>query len=141
MKTHKFTYWIIFGLLCIWQLPQFLVSLIMLPFMGHLTKLRSDHYNICFEGQYMQGGISLGPIQFVSHWCAMHDEDIAHEFDGHTVDSKIFGPLYLFIVGIPSILNAWLQFTDCYYDWYPERWANKHAGLTTDDYCKLKFKK
>ena len=43
----------------------------------------------------MSGGISLGPFAFVSERSGA--ETIAHEVDGHTVDSKIFGPLYLII--------------------------------------------
>ena len=140
MNKHSFWYWTVFVLLTIWQLPQFLVAVVMLPFMGKLTVVRDGHFNICFRASKMSGGISLGPFAYVSDSRARCDEVIAHEFDGHTVDSKIFGPLYLFIVGIPSILNAIFSFTDCYYDWYPECWANKHAGLEVDKYGNLRYK-
>lgn len=85
----------------------------------------------------MSGGISLGPFAFVSERSGA--ETIAHEVDGHTVDSKIFGPLYLIIIGIPSILNAIFDFTKCYYDFYPEKWANRHAKLEVDADCRLKM--
>ena len=47
------------------------------------------------------------------------------------MQSQKLGWFYLFIIGIPSILNAWLRFTKCYYDFYTEKWANKLANLKT----------
>ncbi len=130
---------IIFVLLCIWQLPQFIVSLVILPFMGKVKKIEYRHYNFAFMGEKMRGAISLGPFSILSKRDACSEESIAHELDGHTVDSKIFGPLYLFVIGIPSLFNAMFHYTKCYYDFYTERRANKHAGLTTNNYCRLKF--
>ena len=52
------------------------------------------------------------------------DATFAHEY-GHTKQSKIIGPSYLFIVGFPSLIGSW---TDSYHDhdreWY-EVWANQ----------------
>ncbi len=116
-------------LLTIWQLPQTLVALLMMPFLGKLTRVASRHNCICYQGEHMQGGISLGMFCFVSKSLAERETSVMHELDGHTVDSKILGPLYLLVIGLPSLLNAWLHFTKCYYDFYTERWANRHAGL------------
>jgi hypothetical protein len=54
-----------------------------------------------------------------------------HEY-GHTIQSLILGPLYLFVIGIPSII--WCNSKKCvklrkekgvsYFDFYPEKWAN-----------------
>lgn len=143
MKKKGILWWFVFTLLCIWQLPQVLVALVMLPFIGKLKLVADRHFNFCFVGEGMSGGISLGPFAFISKRLdasERREEYIAHELDGHTVDSKIWGPLYLFVIGIPSILNAACDFTECYYDFYPEKLANKHAGLTTDENCRLKFK-
>ncbi len=144
MEKKSIFYWIVFVLLTIWQLPQFIVSLVMMPFIGKLKIVRNGHYNICFIAKDMLGGISLGPFSFISPTMAQ-DLYIAHEFDGHSVDSKIWGPLYLLVVGIPSLMNAAFGFTKCYYDFYTERWANKHAGLEvhkyTGGYSVLRFKK
>lgn len=141
MEKKSFLWWIVFTILCIWQLPQLIVGLLMWPFLGKKRLVADRHFNFCWEGEDMSGGISLGPIAYVSPTSAKRQEVIAHETDGHTVDSKIFGPLYLFVIGIPSILNAMFDFTECYYDFYPERWANKHAGLAVDERCILRFKK
>lgn len=145
MEKKTFLWWIVFVLLVIWQLPQFIISLIMMLFLGNLKLIRDGHYNFCFIGEKMSGGISLGPFSFVSKWSGEKETTVAHEFDGHTVDSKIFGPLYLFVVGIPSLLNAIFGFTKFYHDFYTEKWANKHAGLVVVKYesglSTLRFKK
>lgn len=145
MKKKNILYWVIFTLLSIWQLPQFVISVIMMGFLGELKLIRDDHYNFCFIGEKMHGGISLGPLSFVSPTLGQKDTHVAHEVDGHTVDSKIWGPLYLLVIGLPSLLNAIFGFTRCYYDFYTEKWANKHAGLEvhkyTGGYSVLRFKK
>lgn len=87
----------------------------------------------------MSGGISLGTFAFVSDNLAKNEVYPMHEM-GHMWDSKAMGPLYLFIVGIPSLLNAAFGFTKCYYDWPPEKLANKHAGLYADKNCRLRIK-
>ena len=141
MKKKNFEWWIKFHLLLFWQLPQMLVALIMIPFLGKLELVASRHFNFCFKGEKMKGGISLGPICYVSKSLSHDKESVAHELDGHTMDSKILGPFYLLLIGIPSILWAWLYdpTKHCYYDFYTERWANKHAKLIVTDDCDLMF--
>ena len=129
---------ILFVLLFIWQLPQNIVALLMMPFLGKLRKVEYRNFCFAFEGEKMSGGISLGNFIFLSKYCAQRDTTIAHEF-GHVVDSQRMGPAYLLVVGLPSILNAAFNFTSCYYDWFPEKWANKHAGLGVDSKCRLYF--
>ena len=145
IKTMEKTfYWyVVFILLCIWQLPQLLVALIMYPFLGRKRVITRRHYNICIEGEYMRGGISLGPIAYVSPKLSDLPASVAHETDGHTVQSKRTGWLYLIIYGIPSILWAWYHDSSkgCYYEFYTEKSANEFAGLEVDENCRLKFKK
>lgn len=141
MKNKTFIWWVIFVLLCIWQLPQLLVGLVMLPFLGKLELVADRHFNFCFKGEKMSGGISLGPLSYVSKYLAQNAPGVAHEVDGHTVQSKILGPLYLIVIGIPSILWATFQKKKCYYWFYTESWSNKCANLEVDEYCNLKFKK
>ncbi len=140
MEKKSFLWWVEFILLAIWQLPQTLMGLVMMPFMGKKNKVADRHFNFCWEATNMMGGISLGPIAYVSR--GMSQEAIAHETDGHTVQSKILGPLYLIIVGLPSIIHAWLYDykKSCYYDFFCEKWANELAGLETDENCRLHFK-
>ena len=143
MEKKSILWWIVFILLAIWQLPQFLVALCMLPYLGKKKLIADRHFNFCFVAEKMVGGISLGPFSYISrnlYSSPYREEVIAHELDGHTYDSKIMGPFYLLFVGLPSVLNAAFYFTKCYYSFYTERWANKHAGLEVTDSCKLKFK-
>ena len=139
----KILWWIVFILLCIWQLPQLLVGLIMWPFLGKKRLIADRHFNLCWEAEKMSGGISLGPISYVSPRLSKYPESVSHEIDGHTLQSKILGWAYLLIIGLPSITWAWLYDNQkhCYYDFYTESWANKCAELEVDEYCDLHFKK
>jgi hypothetical protein len=141
-----FSWWCIFILLFIWQLPQNIIAVLMLPFLGKLELIACRNYAFCFIGEKMQGGISLGSFVYVSKSLSKYETHIAHELDGHTVDSKYFGPLYLFIIGIPSICWAGLRNTKKhpnYYTFYTEKWANKHAKLKvikrSNSYYDLEF--
>lgn len=59
---------------------------------------------------------------------------IRHEY-GHVRQSRMLGPLYLFVVGIPSAINNLRSRKDAkvyenYYNMYPENWADKLGGVT-----------
>lgn len=132
----------LFVLSFIWQLPQNIVAIVMLPFLGKLRLISFKELCFAFEGSNMAGGISLGNFAFVDSYLAKKEEDVAHEQIGHTRQSKILGPLYLFVIGLPSILHAaFHQHCPCYYHFYTESWCNKLAGLEVDKYCRLHFKK
>lgn len=124
---------LLFALLFIWQIPQNLVAVLMLPFLCHNLRLVCyRNFCLCYTSSNMEGGISLGNFAFVSNKMALMPEYVSHEVDGHTKQSKILGPLYLFVVGIPSIL--WASFRNRYrhpdyYSFYTEKWANNCAGL------------
>lgn len=120
---------LLFVLSFIWQLPQNLVALVMMPFLGKLELISYKKLCFAFKGSRMSGGISLGNFAFLSPYSAKKVATVAHEQEGHTFDSKLMGPLYLFIIGIPSIIHTFHKDCPCYYHFYTERWANKHAGL------------
>jgi hypothetical protein len=129
---------LIFFLLFLWQLPQNIVALIMMLFLGKLKLVKYDKYCFAFQAKKMSGAISLGNFIFLSPYSAKRDTTVAHEY-GHVVDSQRMGFAYLFVIGLPSILNAWFRFTECYYDWFTEKRANKHAGLGVDSLCRLYY--
>jgi len=126
---------LIFSLLFVWQLPQNLVALCWLPFAGRVRKIACRNYCIALSGKMPKNasGVSLGNFAIISADCAGDERLLRHELDGHTVDSKIFGPLYLLVIGLPSVLHLlWRRrFAPHkkYSDFYTERWANRHAGL------------
>lgn len=131
---------LVFVILFVWQLPQSLVGLVMLIYFklsGGITLLTYRNYCLGYKAKQMRGGISLGNFAFLSRTNGKYEEDVAHEVDGHTADSKIFGPLYLLVIGIPSLMWAWLRNKDKhpdYYSFYTERLANSHAGLVSVPY-------
>ncbi len=132
----------IFAILFIWQFPQNIIALCILPFMGKKKFIKLKHYSYSFECSKMKGGISLGNFIFVSP-ISNEEKTLAHEY-GHTIDSIIWGPLYLIVFGAPSIIwNKLFSKGKCYYSFYTERSANNHGGLIavkTNKGCYLRFK-
>lgn len=126
---------LLFPILFIWQLPQNIVALGVMLFSKKIRKIDFRHCCLVMEAELPKGagGVSLGNFAFVSPGCAHDEHTIRHEADGHTVDSMIFGPLYLLVIGLPSVLHLiWFNRHGAgksYYDFYTERWANRHAGL------------
>lgn len=122
-------FWFYFELIMwfLWQLPQNLVALVMMPFLGKMRLVRFDLYCWAFECEGMSGGISLGNFIFLDPDAAKREATILHEY-GHVIQSHILGPVYL-LLGITSLLNACFHFTPCYYDFWCEKWANTIAGL------------
>ena len=111
----------------LWQLPQVIVALIMLPFLGKKTFIRKENYCWIYECEKMSGGISLGCFIFLSPYSAKKEATIRHEL-GHVKQSHILGPIYI-IIGILSIFWAAFHGNRCYYDFFSESWANKLMGL------------
>jgi hypothetical protein len=82
--------------------------------------------------------VSLGSYIIVSKQAS--STVIFHEY-GHYRQSKLLGPLYLLLVGIPSCLfnNVWDRLAHkkwsterrvaWYYSRYPESWADKLGGV------------
>ena len=118
-------------LLFIWQIPQNIVALCMLPFMGQITLKCIKRYSWCLICSSMKyrGSISLG--NFVLLGSGSYTT-CAHEL-GHVKDSHLFGPLYLFIIGLPSIVwagfNIYKKKGVSYYSLYTESRANKNSHL------------
>ena len=108
----------------LWQLPQNLIALIMLPFLGKIKLIYEKNFTFIFNCSKMKGGISLGNFIFLSSELSEKKTSILHEL-GHVKQSHMFSWLYLIIIGLPSILNATFHFTNCYYDFFTEKWANK----------------
>ena len=117
---------LILFLLLIWQLPQNLLGLYNAKKCKYVHKLNGRKIYIIDSGE----GMSLGDYVFVQPSC---DEGnlLRHEY-GHTIQSRMLGPLYMLIIFIPSY-TWWRYFskykTDAdvseYYTFYTESLANK----------------
>lgn len=120
---------------CTWGLPQTLFGLVLF-----LKYRKAAH--CAFRGAVMtawprRGGVSLGLFTFIpdveNEPCPQKRQELAaHEF-GHTLQSLMLGPLYLFIVGAVSFTWAnhpyfrqmrrekQIPYSRC----YTEKWADR----------------
>ena len=87
-----------------------------------------------------KGGLSLSTHIFLPEGVdpRTHAPNVLHEY-GHTRQSRILGPLYLLVVGLPSIIwagcfeNYRKKHNISYYSIYPENWADKLGGVKRED--------
>lgn len=119
-------------LLYIWQLPQNLVGLIIRLFLGKPDNIVFYKDKTIRVHKKFPGGISLGDTIIVSKYPVGNAwKDTKHEW-GHTKQSLFLGPLYLIIIGLPSLIWAALPQQNwgiSYYAFYTEKWADKLGGV------------
>lgn len=123
----------------VWELPQNLLGLANLALqraLGNVVAVRRERgcWMIELAGE---GGVSLGRFVFFgtrdSRFVPLGPENIDHEY-GHSVQSRWLGPLYLPLVGVPSVGRVlyavahrartgrrWAH----YYDGWPESSADR----------------
>ncbi len=133
-SVKKVFKWITF----IWQLPQHLLGLAMIAIIKPESKTTYKSATI-----YMMDknnfGISLGDIIILNkRWSSSSPDLIPHEY-GHTIQSHMFGPLYLLVIGLPSITQNIIcmmlkrmgkpKMWENYYKRFPENWADKLGGV------------
>lgn len=116
-------------LLHLWQLPQHLLA-------KFLIKIYNASYEEDYNGKSIYHidkywGISLGNYIIINKHS--NDNTIKHEY-GHSIQSLYFGPLYLFIIGLPSITMNVLSRVKIldprnYYNRWPESWADQLGGV------------
>lgn len=89
----------------IWQLPQNIIALIYLGYLIAENQILEveEYKGAKVYTKYSSGSVTLGNYIFISSRAA--ENTIKHEY-GHTKQSLYLGPLYLIIIGIPSILWA-----------------------------------
>lgn len=132
---------ILYFLLYLWQLPQNLAGLIFVSIMyndrtGFYIDFKGPHPELpssrIFLSDRMRGGITLGRYVVLALAYSQDYNAWAHEC-GHSIQSMILGPLYLLIIGIPSLIwAAWWNNSRgvSYYSFYTERWADRLGGVT-----------
>lgn len=131
-------------LLWIWQLPQNLIGYIWSLFQKKyqdpqkLEEIKTlpvvQKVDPKIFLQKNRGSVTFGNYIFIYYLDFDYLETSEHEC-GHVIQSKWLGPLYLFVIGIPSILhccwNNWIlccieeDGTKNYGHFYTEKWANK----------------
>ncbi len=128
----------------IWGLPQNLAGLLFLLWLG---RQRHEQYHgavITYVTGHSQlarrGCASLGMFIFMSAELSLEQRRMirVHEY-GHCIQSLLFGPLYLLLVGLPSLLWA-AQYGArhrtkgiAYTSRYPENQANNLGRRVTGE--------
>lgn len=125
MKLFKILIWV-------WQLPQHLLALLILLLIPHEKVNQIGLSKIYLLKCKKDFGISLGQYILLSHnYC--YRKIMKHEY-GHSIQSLLFGPIYLIVIGLPSVtLNRLTYFkildNKIYYKLWPENWANTLGGV------------
>ena len=115
----------------IWELPQCLLGVILTK-CYNVRKTKSYNGISVYIGRF-PGGISLGQIIISNELSWNYNTNFTREHEyGHTRQSLYLGPLYLLVVGFPSILWAAIHTPHSkrsYYSVYPENWADRLGGV------------
>ena len=122
-------------LLYIWQLPQNIVGLLLILILWpeHEYKFGDEEPRVwlCYASR-MRGGISLGRYIIIRDTYKDYKGGTEQHELGHSIQSRYLGPLYLFVIGLPSLLWAcwWNEDRNRdYYSFYTERWADRLGGV------------
>lgn len=136
----------------LWEFPQRLLGFIIYFFLQFFYKIgirytykTSYVYTVNVKKPF---GVSLGKYIFLSHHYLPSNCDVSnipvvkHEY-GHSIQSLILGPLYLFTAGICSLTQNilsrilyWFGYKKMllnYYKRWPENWANKLGNVEEKD--------
>lgn len=110
----------------VWQLPQNLIGVILYSTLKR-QKVMSTRNNITavniLQSYSVTSGFTLGKYVFLKD-SRYFKQSLKHEI-GHVYQSLYLGPLYLLVIGLPSILHYGLNFKTDYYKFYTEKWAEK----------------
>lgn len=124
----------------LWQLPQNIAGVIVFYIYATLSDvIVVDEGTSVSVYTSIKGGISLGAFNFLQRGYYRNPskyvaKTILHT-KGHRKQSRILGPLYLLVIGVPSLI--WNVLRTCfkyfrkkdYYSFFTEKWADKLAGV------------
>ncbi len=125
----------------LWGFPQTLLGFAVFL---RLRKLPHYRYHGAVVTEWKKPtGLSLGLFVFIPEGTVGKDF-LVHEY-GHTIQSLVLGPLYLVVIGIPSVLWCNLRYfvnlrrkkSISYQKLYAERWANYLGEKTTGEKVQL----
>ena len=114
-----------------WELPQMLIGLSIALLLNWTNRVKSVLYkngttSLKLSGHF--GGMSLSPFIIGDEQIQKEESNhlFQHEF-GHVIQSRIWGPLYLFVIGIPSVISASHNSYSKHMHKWQEQDANKKA--------------
>ena len=123
--------------LYIWQLPQNLVGLFLVLWYKREEVYHKLNGRTFYYTTEMPSGISLGNYIIMNR--QDKEDGMRHEY-GHSIDSRRWGPLYLLVIGLPSLCGNiydriahknWKYSDSCewYYNQPWEKSADKNGGV------------
>lgn len=122
----KFCFWVV---QCTWGILQTFIGLIVWLVVCCKAKecVSIGCTNALIVGGNI-GAVSIGPC--ISVFMQPDEALLKHEY-GHSIQSLMLGPLWIFVVGIPSLIWAGCfkkyraKHSISYYSFYTEKWADK----------------
>ena len=110
----------------LWQLPQNIIGLIIIAINFKSVKKRVGYYEV---KHLYNCGISLGNFIILDSDVSHILKTVQHEC-GHRLQSKYLGPLYLIVIGLPSIcgniydrlFHKYWKYKDRIYWYYNQPW-------------------
>lgn len=132
---------IIRALLMFWELPQNILGALLFIFFAVFSDsvILDDDDSLEMYSPMMRGAISLGIFRVYAYKYlgngARYVELVRKHEKGHRKQSMMFGPLYLIVIGLPSLIWAALHSTVRrlgavdYYSFYTEKWADRLGGV------------
>ena len=133
---------IIRALLMFWELPQNILGALLFIFFAVFSDsvILDDDDSLEMYSPMMRGAISLGifrvyAYKYLGNGARYVELVRKHEKEGHRKQSMMLGPLYLIVIGLPSLIWAALHSyvkrlgAVDYYSFYTERWADRLAGV------------
>lgn len=129
------------ALLMFWELPQNILGALLFIFFAVFSDsvILDDDDSLEMYSPMMRGAISLGIFRVYAYKYlgngARYVELVRKHEKGHRQQSKWLGPLYLIVIGLPSLIWATLHSsvrrlrTVDYFSFYTEKWADRLAGV------------
>lgn len=129
------------ALLLIWELPQNIIGAFLFIFFAVFSDsvILDDDDSMEMYSPMMRGAISLGIFRVYAYKYlgngARYVELVRRHEKGHRKQSMMLGPLYLIVIGLPSLIWAALHSyvkrlgAVDYYSFYTEKWADRLAGV------------
>jgi hypothetical protein len=108
----------------LWQGLQTILGMIIVKISKAVISHRIEDVSV-YRTDRLIGGMSLGQVILLGQAIGPHSE--AHEY-GHCRQSRILGPFYLLVVGVPSLISRMFP-SDTWYRRWPESWADRLGGV------------
>jgi len=122
-------------LLYFWQLPQNLAGFILSLYCNDSKIYEcSDGELVCvYKCKLFRSAVSLGDVIIADNRIRIAGNTLNHEH-GHQKQSRMLGPLYLIVIGLPSLIGNIIfrifKIKNKYYYRQPwEAWADKLGGV------------